>query len=136
MTEFIQVVTTVDTKERADTIARRLLEGRLAGCVQVAGPISSSYWWKGRLETAAEWFCVVKTSAGLYDEVEAAIRAVHTYEFPRSSRSRSRPAAGPTSTGCRGSWGLQKTSSRPAGSLCLRRGYGCGRLRALNLNYS
>jgi periplasmic divalent cation tolerance protein len=82
MTEFIQVVTTVDTKERADTIARRLLEGRLAGCVQVAGPISSSYWWKGRLETAAEWFCVVKTSAGLYDEVEAAIRAVHTYEVP------------------------------------------------------
>ncbi len=52
MTEFIQVSTTVNSKEGADKIARKLLDERLASCVQVLGPIHSNYWWKGKIERA------------------------------------------------------------------------------------
>lgn len=82
MTEFIQVVTTADSRENAVKIAERLLECRLAGCVQVGGPITSSYWWKGRIETSEEWYCVIKTEAGLYKDVEREIISVHPYEAP------------------------------------------------------
>src|SRR2546425_11616661 len=52
MTEFIQVSTTVNSKEGADKIARKLLDERLASCVQVLGPIHSNYWWKGKIDRA------------------------------------------------------------------------------------
>jgi periplasmic divalent cation tolerance protein len=50
--------------------------------MQIIGPITSRYWWKGNLESAQEWMCVIKTKAALYEQVEAAIRASHTYEVP------------------------------------------------------
>jgi periplasmic divalent cation tolerance protein len=79
---FIQVVTTTDSKESADRIAHHLLERRLAGCVQIAGPITSSYWWEGRIQTAEEWYCVIKTAKSRYADVEREIRAVHGYDEP------------------------------------------------------
>ena len=82
MASCMHVITTIDTKERADAIAKRLLEERLAACVQIKGPISSSYWWKGKMETVEEWRCIVKTTAEKYGQVERTIRSVHHYEEP------------------------------------------------------
>jgi periplasmic divalent cation tolerance protein len=79
---YIQVQTTVASRADAEKIARVLIQGRLAACVQIAGPIASTYWWKGAIETAEEWLCFAKTRADLYAEVEAAIKSVHPYEVP------------------------------------------------------
>jgi periplasmic divalent cation tolerance protein len=75
-------VTTVDSRDAAAGIADALVRERLAGCVQVAGPISSTYWWNGAVESAEEWLCLIKTRQALFPEVEAAIRAVHPYDVP------------------------------------------------------
>ena len=82
MNEFIQVLTTTDHPERAETIATELLQRKLAACVQIGGPIASRYWWKGRLETAQEWVCVIKTRRSLYADIERQIRSIHPYETP------------------------------------------------------
>ena len=82
MTDFMHVVTTTDTREHASKIGRYLLDCRLGGCVQVSGPITSSYWWKGKIEESEEWHCVIKTATEKYEEVERAIRLIHTYEEP------------------------------------------------------
>lgn len=82
MTDYIQIITTTEKKEDAEKIARALLEQKLAGCVQIVGPITSMYWWKDAIETAGEWLCLIKTSAALYTAVEKAIKAVHPYEVP------------------------------------------------------
>lgn len=82
MPEFIQVLTTIDAEAAARRIAQSLVEAQLAGCVQVIGPLTSTYRWRGAVETAQEWLCLVKTSRTLYPKVEAAIRALHTYETP------------------------------------------------------
>src|SRR5438034_11093637 len=81
MTEFVQVSTAVDSKERANKIARRLLDERVASCVQVLGPIQSIYWWKGRIERAREWICFIKARADDYWRIEASIKKVHPYDF-------------------------------------------------------
>lgn len=82
MTEYIQVITTVSTEEEAQTIATGLVEQRLAACVQVIGPILSTYRWNGDVERATEWLCLVKSRAELYDEVEKMIHLVHPYDVP------------------------------------------------------
>ncbi len=55
---------------------------RLAGCVQIVGPITSTYRWNDGIETADEWLCLIKTSQERYGELERAIRAVHPYDVP------------------------------------------------------
>ena len=79
---YIQVTTTTKKKEDAEKIAISLVERKIAACAQIAGPIISIYRWKGKIETAEEWQCVIKSRKNLYDEIEKAIRAVHTYEVP------------------------------------------------------
>jgi periplasmic divalent cation tolerance protein len=82
MNSYIQVTTTTESKEQAQAIARHLVEARLAACVQISGPITSTYRWKGKLETAEEWLCLIKTRKSLYPELEMAIRSLHSYETP------------------------------------------------------
>ncbi len=82
MQEFIQVLTTVGTQEEARRIADALIEQRLAGCVHLAGPVESVYRWQGKIETAMEWQCWIKTRREHYDAVEATIRKLHSYEVP------------------------------------------------------
>jgi periplasmic divalent cation tolerance protein len=78
----IQVVTTAGSREEAERIARLLVERRLAGCVQVLGPVRSLYWWEGRVEEAEEWLCIAKSREDLFPELEAAIREGHSYQVP------------------------------------------------------
>lgn len=80
--EHVQVLTTTGSEEEAKRLAALLVERRLAACVQVLGPITSRYRWRGEVEEEREWQCVAKTEMARYAEVEAAIRAAHSYEEP------------------------------------------------------
>lgn len=82
MGTYIQVTTTAETKADAQAIASAVVEKRLAACAQVIGPITSTYWWQGKVEDAEEWLCVIKSKAALYEELERTIRAIHPYEEP------------------------------------------------------
>ncbi|MBN1590218.1 MAG: divalent-cation tolerance protein CutA [Pirellulales bacterium] len=82
MSSRIEVITTTETQAEARRIAQALVESRLAACVQIRGPIESTYRWKGRIETAQEWQCVVKTRRELFSRVEQAIASQHSYEVP------------------------------------------------------
>jgi periplasmic divalent cation tolerance protein len=78
----VQIATTTATEEEARQIARGAVEQRLAACAQVLGPISSTYWWQGAIETAAEWLCLLKTTASRFEAAAAHIRAEHSYDTP------------------------------------------------------
>lgn len=82
MTDYLQVLTTTGSEEEAERISAALVERRLAACVQVVGPISSRYRWQGKVEHEREWLCLAKTEASRYDEVEAAIGELHSYDEP------------------------------------------------------
>lgn len=80
--EFLTILTTTDKKIDADRLSGTLVERKLAACVQVVGPIESTYRWKGKVEQAEEWLCLIKSTAAMYEAVEKAIREVHPYEVP------------------------------------------------------
>jgi len=82
MEEYIQVVTAIEKREDAEKIAKALVEKRLAACVQILGPIVSTYWWKGTIERAEEWLCIIKSKKKLYEELEKSIKEIHPYETP------------------------------------------------------
>ena len=76
------VLTTTDSREEADRLGRLAVEARFAACAQVAGPINSTYWWKGAVETATEWHVWLKTTGTRVEELIALIRSNHSYDVP------------------------------------------------------
>lgn len=79
--DLLAVYTTVATREDARTIARALVERRLAACVQIE-PIESFYRWQGKIVQEPEYRLLAKTTEDRYEAVEAAIRELHPYELP------------------------------------------------------
>lgn len=82
MTDVIQVISAIDSEDGAQKIAETLVSQRLAASVHIIGPITSMYWWRGKMEIAREWVCVAKTRQTLYNRVENAILEIHPYDLP------------------------------------------------------
>lgn len=82
MSEFVQVTTTTGARHDAEVIAAELVSRRLAGCVQVSGPITSTYRWQGKVETAEEWMCIAKTSRAQVAAIQELLNEIHPYEMP------------------------------------------------------
>jgi len=82
MTDFLQMQTAFERQVDAERLANALVERRLAACVQIVGPIQSTYRWQGQIETAEEWLCLIKTRRELWEEVQRAIIELHPYETP------------------------------------------------------
>ncbi len=82
MTDFVQVMTTLENEKEAKQLARRLVEKRLAGCVQIIGPLTSVYQWQGKIDTADEYLLLIKSKQDLFPDLEAEIRANHPYDVP------------------------------------------------------
>lgn len=79
---YIQIMASVPNKKEAGKIADLLVSRRLAACVQVIGPVESTYRWKGKVEISGEWICFIKTKAPNYRKIEREIRKVHSYDVP------------------------------------------------------
>jgi len=82
MNEYIQITTTTGTRHDAEQIASELVSRRLAGCVQISGPIESTFRWQGKVETAEEWLCTVKTNRTQLDGIRKLLAEIHPYEVP------------------------------------------------------
>lgn len=74
-------MTTVDSDDAADAIASRLVELRLAACVQVLAA-TSHYRWNGKLERGAERLLLVKTTVARADQVQEWLAERHPYDLP------------------------------------------------------
>jgi len=75
------ILTTCPNNEEAKTLALKIVEEKLAACVQLSA-ITSYYRWKGKTYQEPEIRLLIKTKAGLYKKVEEFIRRHHSYEVP------------------------------------------------------
>lgn len=82
MIDVLVVLVTAGSESEAETIARALLDERLAACVTIGGPIRSLYRWQGRLADDREWQLVIKTRTDLFDALADRVRALHSYDVP------------------------------------------------------
>ena len=82
MTEVVIILTAVPDGDLGDTIARRLIEQRMAACVNVGAPMTSFYRWRGVVEREAERQVIIKTTRAHVPAVQACIAELHSYELP------------------------------------------------------
>jgi len=80
--EICIALTTAGSADEAQKIARMLVERRLAACVNILPGVRSVYRWQGKVEEAEEVMLVIKTSRGLADAVQAALREAQSYDLP------------------------------------------------------
>jgi periplasmic divalent cation tolerance protein len=86
MSAYCIVTTTVDTQEGADRIIARVLDDKLAACVQ-AFPVTSHYVWQDERRSEPEILLQMKAKSADWDALCAAVRSVHPYDTPEIVRT-------------------------------------------------
>jgi periplasmic divalent cation tolerance protein len=79
---LVEVHLTTPDAATADRLARRLVEERLAACVQVVPGVRSHYRWEGEVHADDEHLLLVKTTAELFDAIRELTRSEHPYDTP------------------------------------------------------
>ncbi len=82
MTDKVVILVMAANLREARKIARRLVESRLAACVNLTPPVQSVYRWQGKIETAREYLLVIKSARDLFEPLKAEILKHHTYTTP------------------------------------------------------
>ena len=78
----VAIVLTTFGVGQAVTVARVLVEERLAACVNVLPAMTSIYRWQGTVQQEAEEQMVIKTTADRLGDLETRLRELHPYELP------------------------------------------------------
>jgi periplasmic divalent cation tolerance protein len=82
-TEFRVVLVTCAGLAEARKIARGVVEQRLAACVNISAvPVESIYRWNEKIETAREYLLVMKTMEKRLQELQRAVKLLHSYDVP------------------------------------------------------
>lgn len=79
---LVEIRTTFATRGAAEACATRLVVEKLAACVQIDGPIRSTYRWQSAIEMAEEWRCICKTTVARAVACRTAIAGLHDYQTP------------------------------------------------------
>lgn len=80
--EAVLVLITVPSREEAEKIARRVVEDRLAACVNIIPQVRSLFSWEGKLSQEDEVLLVVKSRRGRFPELARTVKELHSYSVP------------------------------------------------------
>ena len=83
---MLLVYVTVRDRRQARRLGARLVEERLAACVNVLGPITSIYRWKGRVQEDGEVALLAKTTEARWPALLRRVRELHPSATPRVVR--------------------------------------------------
>jgi len=78
---LILVLTTEESTEKAEHLAKYLIEHKLACCISFYN-VRSYYSWEGKLELNQEVQLLIKTTSYALSELLDAIRSLHSYDLP------------------------------------------------------
>lgn len=82
MNTDIRIVFVSIPREEAKTFARKLVEERLAACVNIVPKMESYYWWDGKVLEDSESLLLIKTTAARFDDLQQYIVDRHPYDLP------------------------------------------------------
>jgi periplasmic divalent cation tolerance protein len=76
------VFTTTPNIEEAEDLAKKIVEAKLAACVQVLPGMKSFYFWKGKVQNDSEHLLLIKTLEENFADLETFIKENHSYDVP------------------------------------------------------
>jgi periplasmic divalent cation tolerance protein len=80
--QFRIVMVTAPSRKIARQLAKSALQARVAACANLISGVESHYWWKGRVESAAEVLIIFKTTAQHLRKLEKLVLVNHPYDTP------------------------------------------------------
>ena len=79
---YIVVITTTSNKKEAVKIVRSLLKERLIACANIVGPVSSLFWWQGKIDEENEFLVFMKSQKSLFKRLSERVTEIHSYDVP------------------------------------------------------
>jgi len=79
---YIVVITTTSNKKEAVKIVRSLLKERLIACANILGPVSSLFWWQGKIDEENEFLVFMKSHRSLFKRLSERVTEIHSYNVP------------------------------------------------------
>ncbi len=76
------LLTTTSNVEEAESLARKIVEAKLAACVQILPAMKSFYFWENEIQTDTEHLLLIKTLEEKFDELKEFIQKNHSYDVP------------------------------------------------------
>jgi periplasmic divalent cation tolerance protein len=80
--DFTLVFVMAANEGESGRIAQALVEEKLAACVNIMGPVHSTYRWRGTIETASEYMLLIKAPMRHFSQLERRVRELHSYDVP------------------------------------------------------
>jgi periplasmic divalent cation tolerance protein len=80
--DYCVVLVTASSETEAKTIARALVEERLAACVNIIPGLTSIYRWEGNICEDRELLLVIKTQGQKVAALRERIMHLHSYALP------------------------------------------------------
>lgn len=77
---YSMIITTIDDKNLATSIAKELIQLKLAGCIAIE-PITSFYNWNKEVACDEEYRISIKTSSSNIDDIYNFLLARHSYDL-------------------------------------------------------
>jgi periplasmic divalent cation tolerance protein len=82
MTNAVVGMVTCSTRTEARKVAKAILKGKLAACVNIVGGLESHYWWQGKIKNTREVLLLIKTTQARVSEVTSTVQSAHSYDVP------------------------------------------------------
>ena len=73
---------TAPSKEVASDLAKKMVEEKLAACVNILGSNTSIYFWDGKVSADSEVTMIVKTIESKYEQLLEWTKLTHPYDVP------------------------------------------------------
>lgn len=79
---FIIVLCNTSSLGEAKAIANKLLEDRLAACVNIIKNECSLYFWEDKIQEECEYQMITKTKKEFFEKIKESIELLHSYKVP------------------------------------------------------
>ncbi len=81
MNDAIIILTTCPDEEFAEEFARKLVDMKLAACVNILPAMTSIYRWEGSITKESEHQLLIKTASSNFASIEKLLQTEHPYEL-------------------------------------------------------
>ena len=79
---YLIVLMTAPNREEAEKIVHALLDEKLIACANIIDPVSSFFWWQGKIESEKEVLVIMKTHERLFEKLQKRVTTLHSYDVP------------------------------------------------------
>lgn len=82
MSRYVVILITAPGVTTAKNLGKKLVEEKLAACVNVVPGLTSYYWWEGEVQEDSEVLLIVKTLKTKVGDLIKRVKELHPYQVP------------------------------------------------------